>query len=103
MNEALEFLVKHKGRSALIDANLLLTYLVGKTDRRSLSKLKYTKQYEGDFELIERVVESFSVIYTTPNVLTEVSNLGKGLGPRFFQTLGKAVNVLKEEYFDSKT
>lgn len=101
MNEDLAFLLKHRRNGAVFDANLLLVYAVGKTDRRQLAHLAHTKQYAGDFELLERLVESFSV-FATPNVLTEVSNLGKKLGPRFFGTLGQIISLIDERYCSSK-
>ena len=98
MNEDLEFLVKHRSRGALLDANLLLVYIVGKCARNQLPHFQHTKQYSDDFGLVERLVEFFPVHHTTPNVLTEVSNLGKKLGVPFFQTLSKVVHVLTEHY-----
>jgi hypothetical protein len=102
MNEDLLFLLKHRGRGALLDANLLLVYVVGKTHPDRLSTLHHTKQYERDFPLIKRVVEFFPTIYTTPNVLTEVSNLGRKLGVDFFNTLRSVIAVLEERYCTSK-
>jgi len=102
MNEALSLIVKHRHSGALFDANLLLVYAVGKYDKNALSVFHHTKQYTDDFTLIEHLVEFFSVLYTTPNVLTEVSNLGGKLGPPFFVTLGRMVSVLHEEYCISK-
>ena len=103
MNENVKFLGKHRGNGALLDANLLLVYVVGKTDPRRLADFPHTKQYRDDFPLLERMVENFfPTIYTTPNVLTEVSNLGKKLGAAFFGTLGKVVSVLEERYCASK-
>ena len=76
MNEDLGFLNKHRTAGAIIDANLLLVYVVGHTDRQLLSRHHHTKQYVEDFPLVQRVIEHFASIYTTPNILTEVSNLG---------------------------
>jgi hypothetical protein len=80
----------------------LLVYAVGKFDKSRLSDFHHTKQYKDDFQLIEYLIEFFSVLHTTPNVLTEVSNLGSKLGQRFFITLGTMVSVLQEEYCVSK-
>jgi hypothetical protein len=102
MNEDMSFLLKHRGKGALLDANLLLVYVVGKTHPGMLRDCHYTKQYQYDLPLIERVVEWFSKIYTTPNVLTEVSNLGGKLGCEFFDTLGNVVTLLNERYCPSK-
>jgi hypothetical protein len=102
MNEDVTFLMKYRSKGALMDATLLLVYTVGKTDRTRLSHLHYTKQYEHDFDLIERIVELFPTVYTTPNVLTEISNLGKKLGTDFFDTLGRIISVLDEKYCRSR-
>lgn len=98
MNEDVAFLTKYCRKGALLDTNLLLVYTVGKTDRTQLPHLHHTKQYEHDFDLIECIVELFPTIYTTPNVLTETSNLGKKLGTDFFDTLASIINVLDEKY-----
>jgi hypothetical protein len=45
----------------------------------------------------------FPVIHTTPNILTEVDNLGKKLGNGFHAILGRVVTVLNEHYCESKT
>ena len=102
MNEDYSFLLKHRSKGALVDANLLLVYLVGKTYPNRLSDFKHTKQYRDDFPLIEQVVDYFPRIYTTPNVLTEVSNLGKQVGGEFFNTLRKVILFLDEHYCASK-
>jgi hypothetical protein len=102
MNESVSFLSKYRAKGALLDTNLLLVYVVGKTHRSRLSDFHHTKQYEQDFPMIERVVEFFPKIYTTPNVITEVSNLGKKLGADFFETLRKVVSVLDEQCCVSK-
>lgn len=102
MNESVSFLLKHRSKGALLDANLLLVYVVGKIGASRLANLHHTKQYQHDFPLIERMVEFFPTIYTTPKVLTEVSNLGKKLGVKFYSTLGKVVAVLDERYCASK-
>ena len=98
MNEDYSFLLKHRRKGALVDANLLLVYVVGKIYPSRLSDCKATKQYRNDFPLIEQVVDFFPKIYTTPNVLTEVSNLGKDVGDEFFKTLRKIVLFLDERY-----
>jgi hypothetical protein len=102
MNEDVLFLSKHRSNGALFDANLLLVYAVGKTDPTRLAHFHHTKQYEHDFELIERLLGMFRVVFTTPNVLTEVSNLGGRLGPEFFHTLARIVSILDEQYCPSK-
>jgi rRNA maturation endonuclease Nob1 len=99
MSDPLSLILKHRQSGALLDANLLLVYVVGKYDKDCLRQFHHTKQYTNDFGLIKGLVEFFSVLYTTPNVLTEVSNLGGKLkSEAFFSTLKAAVLVLKEQY-----
>src|SRR5437773_11765531 len=107
INEDVSFLKKHQGNGALLDANLLLVYVVGKSHPSLLSQFHHTKQYHRDFPLVERLIDVFfRTIYTTPNVLTEVSNLGGKLGGKlgeeFHSRLGKVVAVLEERYCVSK-
>jgi hypothetical protein len=102
MNEDVDFLRKHKTKGALIDANLLLVYIVGKADPRMLKRNHHTKQYESDFPLVKRVVEHFRTIYTTPNIVTEVSNLGQDLKEVFFSRLALVINNIEEQYCSSK-
>lgn len=71
---------------------------MGKFDKSCLSRFHHTKQYVQDFPLIEKLVEYFARIYTTPNVLTEISNLSKDLGVNFFDVLQRVVQVLDEQY-----
>ena len=103
MNEDIEFIKRYQSAGALFDSNLLLVYVVGKCGRDRLMRHHTTKQYAADFPLIEALIESFARIYTTPNVLTEVSNLGgqKG-GVEFFEQLKRIIHVLDERYCTSK-
>jgi len=104
MNETEEFLRKHRGRGAFLDANLLLVYAVGRYDPRLLGTFHHTKQYHEDFEWIERlVIHWFTKIHTTPNILTEVSNLGGKLGNSFFDEFKKVIAPLAETHCPSVT
>ncbi|MBS1828667.1 MAG: hypothetical protein JST93_25400 [Acidobacteria bacterium] len=102
MNEDFAFLQKHRSRGALFDANLLIVYLVGKMGSHLLKQYPHTKQYEDDYPLVEKLVESFPILYTTPNVLTEVSNLGRKAGPQFFAGMRAVVRLLDERYCASR-
>jgi len=102
MNEAAAFIAKHRRRGALLDANILLVYVVGMCDIRLLPQFHHTNQYKDDFPLIRHLIKQFRLTYTTPHVLTEVSNLGKELGPKFFDALQRMVQVLDEQSCTSK-
>lgn len=71
---------KHLGGKLFLDTNLLLVLLAGRTDVRLFGHFKristYTKE---DFELLVRLASKFSVLVTTPHILTEVSNLANSL------------------------
>jgi hypothetical protein len=102
MTEELAFITKHQHKGALLDANVLLIYLVGSFDMGLLQSYHHTQQYVDAFPLVQRLVQTFSAIYTTPNVLTEVSNLGKKLGVRFYDALQKTIPLLDERHCESK-
>jgi len=71
---------RHTGGSLLLDSNLLLVLLAGLTDSRLFGRFKRISIYSvGDFELLMRIIARFSVLLTTPHVLTEVSNLANSL------------------------
>ena len=75
---------KYRRKGVLIDANLLLGYLVGSIHPRHLANCRATTRYfgEADFPLLNRFLIQFDRIITTPHVLTEVSNLGGRLQTR---------------------
>ncbi len=98
MTEELDFIRKHRSKGALLDANLLLVYLVGKINIHRLETFHHTKQYVSFFPLLRSLVEMFPKIYTTPNVLTEVSNLGHDLGEGFYHLLKQVVPHFDEKY-----
>ena len=59
-----------------VDTNLLLLLIVGSTRKDFICRHKRLKSYtERDFELIAQTLRNVDVIISTPNVMTEVSNL----------------------------
>ena len=90
----------------LVDSNLLVLYLVGEFDRQQISKLRRTKTFTiRDYLVLKQLLEIFSVRITTPNILTEVSNLSGDipghLRQRFFGRVREMFNSLEEEYLPS--
>jgi rRNA-processing protein FCF1 len=78
MLDALGLIEKHRSRGALIDANLLILYLVGKTNKRRIKSFKPCDVFDvEDFDLLEALVEYLGKVFTTPHILTEVSNLAQ--------------------------
>ncbi|MBI3465530.1 MAG: hypothetical protein HY000_21130 [Planctomycetes bacterium] len=86
---------------------MLLVYCIGLLDPALLPRFKRTRFYGArDFELISGIVGRFSRLATTPNVLTEVSNLSPRLeesfGKDYFQTFSREIALLDERYVQSR-
>jgi hypothetical protein len=108
MTEDTDSLVeRYASRGVLVDSNLLLLLLVGGYDRRLVGRFKRTKQFAPeDYDTLCDSLDVFKCRVTTPNILTEVSNLANGLGPNaedFFSSTFRnaAVTVLDEHYVPS--
>ncbi|MEO5923709.1 MAG: hypothetical protein ABIR70_07790 [Bryobacteraceae bacterium] len=78
MTELETLLRKHRNNGLLIDTNLFLLYLVGLTNPQRIATFDRTQQFGiQDFRLLARFAAEFKLHYTTPHVLTEVSNLAR--------------------------
>jgi hypothetical protein len=98
---------KYCTKGVVIDTNLLLVYAVGCHDPRWIEKFSRTHSYSADdFSLLSKFVSRFSVVVSTPNILTEVSNLlGQlpgGVKPSCFEELRKQILLLNEEFLPSR-
>jgi len=63
-------------RDLVIDANLLLLFVVGFVNRELISRHKRLKAFStDDFDLLCEVLSSSQNVVVTPNTLTETSNL----------------------------
>jgi hypothetical protein len=70
-----QLLIEYRTDGILLDANLLLVYVVGVYDPEQIKRFKHTSAFTvDDFELLDRLLEHFRTVATTPPVLTEVSN-----------------------------
>lgn len=96
-----------RSRDLLVDANILVLYVVGNLDPDLIGKHKRTNQFIAkDYYLLDDVLRQFKKIVTTPNVVTEVSNMvaqigGKETVTRLRVVLGGLVEVLDEQYIPS--
>jgi len=85
---------------------LLLLYILGNTNKQRIPTFKRTQTYTvQDFELLQLLVERFSRVVTTPNVLTEISNLATLYGAelkQFRSVLRNATEVIDEFYIESR-
>ncbi|MCI0624916.1 MAG: hypothetical protein L0387_25290 [Acidobacteria bacterium] len=67
---------RYRSKGVLVDTNLLLLFVVGVMDRSRIEKHDKLSHYTvEDFDLLVRVLNQFTTRVTTPNILTEVSNL----------------------------
>jgi hypothetical protein len=79
-----QLFAKHKGKSILLDSNLLLVFLSGSSNPVLFGQFKRVSSYTlRDYELLVRLLRSFAILLTTPHILTEVSNLANSLPERF--------------------
>jgi hypothetical protein len=70
---------KHGTTGLVLDTNLLLLLIVGGARRELVGKGRLNMFSGEDFDTISAIVSRFSVVTTTPNILTEVSNLADAL------------------------
>jgi len=93
MTEVERLCGKHVGKSVLLDTNVLLILLLGAFDPKLLRSFKRVRDYHmGDYDLLVRFLRFFTVLRTTPHILTEISNLTGHLPERvrleWFQSFG---------------
>lgn len=89
-----------------VDTNLLLVLIVGALDRAQVERFKRTRAYSAeDYTLLAGYVGGFQRMLTTPNVLTEVSNLlgqlAEPLRRRALLALGLLTGEFQETYLPS--
>lgn len=99
-------LQRYRRRGALVDTNLLLLYFVGSFDQKEIPKFKRTKGFATeDYSTLLRLFEHFEKIVTTPNILTEVSNLSGQLAEYlkldYFTVFAHGIILLDEHYSPS--
>ena len=68
---------RHSRKGLLIDTNLLILLIIGSLDRNLISTNARTRAYcPADYELLCAFIQlSKGPILTTPNILTETSNI----------------------------
>jgi hypothetical protein len=75
-----QLFARHAGRGVLLDSNLLLVFLSGFLGAHLFKRFKRISDYTiRDYELLIRLLGHFTVLFTTPHILTEVSNLANSL------------------------
>lgn len=65
----------------LLDTNLLVLLIVGRTDRSLILKHKKTRTFEeADYDLLVGILSSYNAIAVTPHILAEASSLVSLIG-----------------------
>ena len=68
--------ILRSSRNAVLDTNLVLLLLVAQVDRSLLTRYKRVQMFtDRDIPLLNQLLGSFQRTLTTPQVLTEISNL----------------------------
>lgn len=105
--DPVRLLRSYRQRGVLIDSNLLLLYVVGLVDPQLIERFQRTRNLtRSDFDLLEHVLKPIKRIATTPNILTDVGNLGDQFDgtrkDRFRRELARTVGRLHEHYAPSR-
>lgn len=103
-----ELISRYRGKGLLIDTNLLLLYFVGTNDPQRIRKFKRTMAFTvEEFTILAKFFRLFEKVITTPNVLTEVSNLlgqlPENLHDSFYEDFAKRIPRFDEHYTPSAT
>ena len=97
---------RYRSKGLLIDTNLLLLYFVGASDPERIPRFKRTKAFKvEEFWLLAEFYSKFNKVITTPNILTEVSNLlgqlSEDLRYSFYDDFAKRIPAFEEYYTPS--
>ncbi len=107
MSEIDQLAQRYKQTGIFVDTNILLLYFIGAFDQNLIPKFKRTRQFiVEDHTILIRILSFFDKVVTTPNILTEVSNLSGQLGEpvrsEYFKKLSSDITLLEEEYVASQ-
>jgi rRNA-processing protein FCF1 len=102
-----QLIAKYSRCGILIDTNILLLLFVGNVDPTRISKFKRTAHFlQEDYLLLKGLLSRFTKIVSTPNILSEVSNLSQQLGDpvktEYFIQFAREIEVIDELYVASK-
>jgi len=102
-NKYIEYLINEYRKSEIVvDTNLLLLLLIGRYDIKFISKFKRTEMFSAnEYFLLEKLISNFPGIMTSPNILTEVSNLTDGISHEYFTTFVKQIKSFNEIFIPS--
>lgn len=101
------YLQRYRRAGVLIDANLFMLLLAGLYDRDRISEFSRTNRcVPEDYDLLRLLIDPFAMIVTTPNIVTEVSNLADALDKPFplqyFEHFIRLIHLASELYTPSR-
>lgn len=95
----------YRTRGLLLDTNLLLALVLGTAKPELIGTHRRLRAFTPeDLDLLKRLARHFQLLVTTPNILTELSNLAGGLLSSLRPALDQVttyVRVATERYFPS--
>ena len=96
----------HHGKPAILDSNLLLFSWCSSFNPNLVTAFKRLNSFQvEDIDLLSETLKVFSVIRTTPHVLTEVSNLANSLPSwvkeDWFEHFSEQIQVISEEWISA--
>ncbi len=96
----------HQGKPAILDSNLLLFSWCSSFNPNLVTAFKRLNSFQvEDIDLLSETLKVFSVIRTTPHVLTEVSNLANSLPSwvkeDWFEHFSEQIQVISEEWISA--
>ena len=102
MNEVFRKQIE-KSRDIFLDKSLVLLLVVGRTDENLISNCKRTEKFSpAAFRELNEVLKIARTVYTSPNILTEASNLSgqipERLKPELFRRFHEVIQGFKEKY-----
>jgi hypothetical protein len=107
MEETSRLLGRYAKKGVLVDTNILLLYLIGSYNPSLIPGFKRTRQFTvEDYRTLSFLLQPFEAVITTPNILTEVSNLSAQLAEParrdHFRMFAERIRVMDEHYIDSR-
>jgi hypothetical protein len=105
---AVRLLRRYRKAGIILDTNILLLHFVGSLNPQIIPAFKRTITFAiEDYYTLQAMLKFTPTVVTTPNILTEVSNLLGQLSDHqkvpCFELFAKGVNLLDERYLISTT
>jgi len=98
---------RYKKEGVIVDTSILLLWFVGSYDEGQIAKFKRTRTLftVEDYVTLCGILRRFDKIITTPNILTEVSNLAgqmeEPMRTRQFEAFARGIMLLDEKCLPS--